>query len=68
MGWALTRWIRKSNYCSRCGSRQRLHLHHRNYNGYHVLGVFAFVIPDMISDMETLCARHHAQQHKKGKK
>ena len=66
LGWKLTRFLRKCEFCQQCGSKVKpLHLHHRNYKGYHLLGVLAFILPDMISEMETLCPRHHAQAHKK---
>jgi hypothetical protein len=65
IGWAWTRAIHKRKYCDRCGTRQHLHLHHRAYRGYHLLGVFAFILPDLISQFETLCARHHAEAHRK---
>jgi hypothetical protein len=64
LGWRMTRRLRKSVFCSRCGSRQRLHLHHINYDGYHP--VWGLILPDLISRMETLCARHHAEAHRKG--
>lgn len=59
-GWAMTKFLRKRGYCNRCGARKNLHLHHHDYRGYSVL---AFVLPDLFSQMETLCQRHHAQEH-----
>jgi hypothetical protein len=69
LGWKWTKAIRKNDFCQQCGRRAKvakpLHLHHRDYRGYHLLGVLAFLLPDMISEMETLCPRHHAKAHKK---
>lgn len=65
-GWQLTRWLRKDRKCAKCKHGYPLHLHHLDYRGYHRLGILAFILPDTISKMQTLCARHHAMAHKKG--
>ena len=60
IGWKLTRLLRKRDFCEECYTGKNLHLHHNNYRGY---GWLAFIFPDLISDMQTLCSRHHAKRH-----
>lgn len=35
-GWIITRWIRKQNYCKKCGETESLHLHHVNYPFFNI--------------------------------
>lgn len=64
IGWMLTRRLRKRGFCSECGTKYPpLHLHHDDYSGYRMLGLFAFILPDMVSRMRTLCARCHRKAH-----
>lgn len=62
LGWRITRWLRKRTYCEKCGSRKNLHLHHLDYSGY---GLHSLIIPDLVSEMKTLCADDHRKEHEK---
>jgi hypothetical protein len=68
LGWRWTKSLRKFEYCEVCGRRAKiakpLHLHHVDYSGY---GWHSLIVPDLVSPMQTLCARHHRQAHGKGK-
>lgn len=62
LGWKLTRLLRKRRYCEECGTVYDLHLHHVSYSGYFWWNL---LLPDLISFMRTLCARHHKSEHKR---
>ena len=64
-GWRLTRTLRKTKFCSKCGYPKRLELHHDTYDWHNRYKVLRWLFPNLSDRMRTLCDRCHRLEHKK---